>query len=327
MYIHRKMGEKQKITYLTIKDLKELGILKKGRKKGKKRYRYYYDKNNNLIRSSSNHMLGGATNMASNPLREMQNNIDIRNVEQINDSNRFKIALDNKISSITDVQNADRKRNNEFITNAENLYNTNIVPLMQSNQPKGYKRGDGIDVSIGEGSDNFHNMNSKSRFNTYANSLQYNPIPNDEPTNLPFINRFGWKTQQPNNDMSFENHMGQTEAKLKADLEDLRSEQPEAKADSYHHIDRIPTNNNRATIAETMKYIEWYKELGGRDSYIINDLSGRTNVAKAIVKILKKEYKELGGQDISILNYTGTNANKMDNAVKKLKHYSKETPF
>ena len=76
-----------------------------------------------------------------------------------------------------------------------------------------------------------------------------------------------------------------------------------------------------------MKYIEWYKELGGRDSYIINDLSGRTNVAKAIVKILKKEYNELGGQDISILNYTGTNANKIDSYVKKLKHYSKETPF
>ena len=163
-----------------------------------------------------------------------------------------------------------------------------------------------------------------------TNTLKYNPIPNDEATNLQSVNRFGWKTRQPNNaDISFEHNMGQTDEKLKADLEELRTEQPEeAKAASYHHIERIPSNNNRASIQETMRYIEWYKELGGRDVNTIGDISGgRTGVAKAIIKILKQQYKNLGGLDTTILNYTGANANKLDEAVKRLQFYAKETPF
>ena len=342
---------KQKILYLSIKDLKELGLLKKrGKKKGKRRI--YKDKYGNVIRSSSEHMFSSYTNtpanMSSNANIEKYNNLLLKSDEQINDNNRFKIALDNKISSITDVQNADRKTNQAFMNQAGQLYNDNIIPLINKN--KGYKRGDGIDVSIGNSSDNFKTTNTNSRFNmnNNINTLEHIPIPM-APINIIHTNRFGWATNSQETEKAHqpidedEEEDEEPNTKLKSDLEELRTEQPNnnnantvgggvIESSSYNHINRIPSKESRSTISEIREYAKWYLELckdtGSKvDNDIKNESSSRTPITRAIIKILKKQYKNLEGLDSLILNYKGNDPNVIDKAIGLLKFNAKNTPF
>ena len=151
------MVKTQKILYLTISDLKELGLLKNKSKCGKCKNQKYTDakgqvKSTYTAPSSSQVSYGLSSGLAM----ERSNNLLTSYDQSINDVNRFKILMANKISSINDIQDKDRLLNNDKFQQAENLYNNNVVPLINKV---------GSTVGRSGGSDTFtHTTNTAKRF-------------------------------------------------------------------------------------------------------------------------------------------------------------------
>ena len=147
------MAKKQKILYLTIKDLKALGLLKKKSKRRKSNRKYYIDSSGQVKTTA----LPSSAGLYSGPAVEKSQNVQLLQDEKINEANRFKLLIDNKISSVTDIQDKDRLLNSDKFKQAENLYNDKVVPLIN--------KSSGSTVGTSDNSDTFqHTSNTASRF-------------------------------------------------------------------------------------------------------------------------------------------------------------------
>jgi hypothetical protein len=332
------MAKKQKILYLTISDLKELGLLKKKSKRSKNRKKKYYVDAKGQVRStyvapsSSNASYG----LISGPATERSNNLLSTYETSINDINRFKIATNNKFQQ------------------AEDLYNNKVVPLINKT----------VGSTLGKtgGSDTFtHSSNTAKPVNN-SNRFQLN----DQPATIRnVIQNPSWEeTQEKLNkelreaDVIKELQLKQIQLKqiqMKQDqqnhnqlvtpikphalrgnkdviVEDVEDNEDELKVkeEVFSHTDNAVYKNSRAKKEDLPKWKTWYEKIQRKkkeqlDPYIMNNNSDRGDVTKVILKSLRNEYKQLGGTDNEQLHEP--NPNIIHKKIREMKHYRKAKPF
>ena len=352
------MGKRQKILYMTIKDLKELGLLNKKKKRKSKRSskkKYYLDANGKVTRTEA---APSGPGLYSGPNVERAHNDQHAQDERINDANRFKILMDNSITSIRDIQDKDRLNNNNKFKQGEDLYNNNVVPLMN-----------GSSLGKSGGSDTFtHSSNTANRFQVNDSKPLSNIINPIQPSSLrDTIHHPTWEESQEKLNKELREANLITELKLKHQYDEQVKEQTHNKLVNpskpntlrgnkdviVEDVEDEEENNKNGIVEEPQpkpefkydprtthikgdrsanknEYEIWLDEeiksynkkmKKGSPKWIKNDnLSTRTDYSREIIKLLKIKYIALGGTH----KYIGiSDPNVIDRAIKELK-FNKE---
>ena len=146
----------KKIIYLSLKDLKELGVIKK--RKRSKRKKNITSKNVEGIRSSSDHMVGYTqygtpftnTSNLSNEMMHLQNRaLMLKNDESENQIKNNNLTTNNMNNLSTKLQ----RDINNLQTNYYYIYGK--MAQNEANESQGYLLDDAVDVPASTGGDNF----------------------------------------------------------------------------------------------------------------------------------------------------------------------------
>ena len=155
----------KKVIYLSLDDLKELGIIKKKRKNKKINKRKYIGGYNNNIKSSSNHMISSATPFFNT------SNLQTENIRLNN--NLLENKLDENKNAIVE-----RNNNNNQLTALQNdLKNQqNNYYYLNGRFEQGLNQNDIYEEGLNQKKNRFdeENIYHKSPFNSYnPNEIQF----------------------------------------------------------------------------------------------------------------------------------------------------------
>ena len=165
---------------LSIKDLKDLGIIKKRKKKKKRLSKYYKNIIPSNIKSSSDHMVGSYSNLFNNTSNLQTENLRLQNKNLIDNSETNKtklLELENNLTNLHNVTSNDlfnffgnsldrfeRKQiANQALSNIPSAYINGSGPRIEEldDSSSGYAVNDGIDISSTKGDTVFQSMQSK----------------------------------------------------------------------------------------------------------------------------------------------------------------------
>jgi len=146
----------KKIIYLSLKDLKELGVIKRKRSKRKK----YINVKNNVpgVRSTSDHMIGytqygtpftNTSNLANEIMNQQNRALMLKNDESENQIKSNNLTTNNMNNLSTKLQ----RDINNLQTNYYYIYGK--MAQNEANEEKGYLLDDNIDVPASTGGDSF----------------------------------------------------------------------------------------------------------------------------------------------------------------------------
>ena len=302
------MGKKKIIFNLSIDDLKELGIIKRRRRKKRLNKTIQYIPQNN-IKSVSDHMQGysnefrNTSNLQTENLR-LQNDVlskypTIQAAAQSNNNNsnnfesRFKTIEDdsNKHKRLTQyiLQSAyGGEFNNRPMTTISSMRDAQVEEIIDDPNNILHEE-DNVDVATTGGSDSFNNFDNDKDGSMSPDTTQIEI--NETPSKIPNTAQIGIRSPNILNE-SNTSYDAEIEFIRDPEVEEKQEEKVEEKQVEEKVEEKVEETEAYALAKAQMKADKEIKEA--------RKLSAEKQAQK--LAVLRKEYSELGGKDTVILS-------------------------
>ena len=360
-------GKKQKILYMTISDLKELGLLKNKSTRRSKNRKYYLD-SFGKVKSVSSAKSFSTYQPSNNNATDIGNRLLLENSRTANDATRFQTQINNQISSISSLQDKDREINTDFQNRVRRYAN-------EINKNNAHDLGSqSSSVGLSGNSDTFKNNRKPLIMNAQTNGIRGSSNTDNqwqleqqsrnemiqiqqkldktlkENNEMIQIQQKSDKTLKENNEMSNHNTLttgikpsslrGNSYEEVKVedvndneevnDNEDNTKGLHEPKEEEFFHKDNVVYKNSKSKIIDLPNYKLWYKKIQKKKGEPLDSDIMNNNSDRG--HITKKILKYLRNEYDELGGRDEEmkhepNPNIIHKRIREMKHYRKAKPF